>query len=102
MIAEDEKSLLTIVGDRKSLATCRDYQNFDKLCGDVRILHDFPGEIRKKSDDLYWGIKSWEASNGETGTRIFVLSGNNSAGRVFILPGKSGAWVVCPSTGELS
>ena len=70
-------------------------KSFDNFCGDVRILHDFPGRNKEKSDDLYWGIKTWEASNGETGTRIFVLLGNNSVGRVFILLGKSGAWVVC-------
>ena len=75
MIAEDEKSLLTTVGDRKSLATCGDYQNFDNFCGDVRILHDFLGKNEDNSDDLYWGIKTWEASTGEIRTRISVLLG---------------------------
>ena len=42
-----ERTLLIAVGDRKSLATCGDDQNFDNFCGDVRILHDFLGEIMK-------------------------------------------------------
>ena len=64
----------TTVGDIKSLVTC----------GDVRILHNFPGD-KENSDDLYWGIETWEASTGEMRPTIFDLLGNNSMGRMFIL-----------------
>ena len=76
-------------------------KTFENFCGDVRILHDFPGKNKEKSDDLYWGIKTWEVSNGETVIRIFVLLGNNFVGRGLTLPGKLGAWVVRQSTGEV-
>ena len=39
---------------------------------------------KENSDDLYWGIKTWEASTGEMRTRIFVLLGNKSVGRMLI------------------
>ena len=78
-----------------------DYQSFNNFCGDVRIFHDFPGEIRKNTTtstgELKPGRLHMEKQELESS-----LSGNNSVGRVFILPGKSGAWVVCQSTGELS
>ena len=51
-------------------------------------------------DDLYWGIKTWEASTGERRIRIFIPLGNNPVGRMFILLGRSGVWVVCQSNGE--
>ena len=35
---------------------------------------------KENSENLYWGIKTWEALNGETGTRIFVLLGNKLCG----------------------
>ena len=40
---------------------------------------------KENSDDIYWGIETWEASTGEMRMRIFVLLGNNSVGRMFIL-----------------
>ena len=56
---------------------------------------------KENSENLYWGIKTWEASVGETRPRIFNLLGNNSVGRVFTQLGKSRAWIVCQSTGEV-
>ena len=49
----------------------------------MRILHDFLGN-KENPDNLYWGIKTWEASTGEMRPRIFDLLGNNSVGRMFI------------------
>ena len=90
LTAAGENKSLTVVGDRKSLVTC----------GDVRILHDFLGN-KENPDDLYWGIKTWEASTREMRSRIFDLLGDNSVGRKFALFEEfSRAWVVCQSTGE--
>ena len=56
---------------------------------------------KENSENLYWGVKTWEASAGEMRPRIFDLLGNNSVGRMFTRPVKSGAWVVRQSTGEV-
>ena len=52
---------------------------------------------KENSDDLYWGIKTWEALNGETRTIILFMLGNNSVGRMFILSEKSGALGCMPN-----
>ena len=72
MITEDEKSLLT-----------------------VECLVN-----KENSENLYWGVKTWETSVGEMRLRIFNLLGNNSVGRMLTLLGKSGVWIVCQSTGD--
>ena len=57
---------------------------------------------KENSENLYWGVKTWEASVGEMKPRIFDLLGGNSVGRIFTRPVESGAWVVRQSTGEAS
>ena len=107
---------LNAVGENKSLTAAGDskswllrMRNPCWLLGNVRILHDFPGdigilqvclgnlfgesrelwwlwlEIKENADDLYWGIETLEASIGEMRMRIFDPLGNNSVGRMFIL-----------------
>ena len=57
----------------------------------------------ENSDDLYWGIKTWEASTGEMRPRIFDLLRHKSGGRMLILFEEfSKAWVVCQFIEKLS
>ena len=45
---------------------------------------------KENSDDLYWGIETWETSVGEMRLRIFNLLGNDLVGRMFTQPVKLG------------
>ena len=58
---------------------------------------------KENSEDLYWGIRTWEASAGEMRPRIFDLLGNKSVGRMFILLKEfSRAGIVCQHYEELT
>ena len=69
---------LKILGDLWGLIRA-----FTTSAGERESFMTFLGN-KENSDDLYWGIKTWEASTGEMRTRIFVLLGNNSVGRILI------------------
>ena len=51
---------------------------------------------KENSENLYWGVKTWEASAGEMRPRIFDLLGNNSGGRMFYLAGEIRSSVCTP------
>ena len=55
---------------------------------------------KENSEDLYLGIKTWEASTGGTRSRIFDLQGNNSGENTYPVGEFSKAWVVCQSIEE--
>ena len=104
LIVEDERTLLITFGDRKSLETCEDYQNFDNFCGDVRILHDFLEKNEDNSDNLYWGIRTWEAPTGEKRTRKFRYAGKQLCGENVHYSGSAGDRIFSGfsgSTGDL-
>ena len=92
---DSEKS--SIVEDEKSLLTARGWKIFDcwGISGPLLGIENpwwLVGGFNKtsltsagneNSDDLYWGIKTWETSAGEVRLRIFNLLGNISVGRMF-------------------
>ena len=43
---------------------------------------------KENSDDLYWGIKTWETSTGEMRLRTFNLLGNDPLGEKTYLAGE--------------
>ena len=76
------KSLIAI-GESKSLTKAGDSKkNFE----DEKSLltADCLGN-KENSENLHWGVKTWETSAGEMRLRIFNLLGNNSVGRMFTI-----------------
>ena len=66
----------------------------------MRILHDFPEGIKKNPTTSTGELKPGRLQMEKHELESSFCWEIDSVGRVLIFPGKSGAWVVCQSTGD--